>query len=164
MLRISPGREEEFRYFQDWLAASAALERVIDATERGADGSSRRCIAATDKAMSLVSSSLNERDFEKVRGRVLYPRSSARAVGGCAMWANVYVAEKLRELDRERLARVKHAELQKLMSRRSPVFGRLAGSAGRSLRRFGEALELWATPASERETPRVALARTRRSD
>jgi hypothetical protein len=80
------------------------------------------------------------------------------------MWANVYVAEKLRELDRERLVHIKHAELQKLGSRRPAVFRRPAGAAGRSLRRVGETLELWATPANERETLRVALARARRSD
>jgi hypothetical protein len=80
------------------------------------------------------------------------------------MWANIYVAEKVRELDRERLAHIKHAELQELASRRRPRFGSLAGAAGRSLRRLGEALELWATPASERETVRVAIARARRYD
>jgi hypothetical protein len=80
------------------------------------------------------------------------------------MWASVYVAEKLRELDRERLSPINHKELQKLTSRRPPVFGWLAGTAGRLLRRVGETLELWATPASERETLRVALARARRSD
>jgi hypothetical protein len=59
-----------------------------------------------------------------------------------AMWANIYVAEKVRELDRERLAHIKHAELQKLASWRRPRVGSLAVVAGRSLRRLGEALEL----------------------
>ncbi len=30
---IEPGREEEFRYLQRWLAASAALDRLIEAAE-----------------------------------------------------------------------------------------------------------------------------------
>jgi len=80
------------------------------------------------------------------------------------MWANVYVAEKLRELDRERLAHIRYAELQKLRSRRPRVFSGPASAVGRSLRRVGETLELWATPASERETLRVVLARARRSE
>ena len=79
------------------------------------------------------------------------------------MWANIYVAEKVRELDRERLAHIKHAELEELASRRGRRFGSLAGATGRLLRSVGEALELWATPASERETVRVAIARARKS-
>ena len=53
------------------------------------------------------------------------------------MWANVYVAEKLRELDQERLAHIKHAELQKLefaeTSGLEPASGasRTVASAGR---------------------------------
>jgi hypothetical protein len=164
LLKISPGKEEEFRYFQEWLAANATLDRVVDATERGVDQRSSRRVTATDRALSLASGSLNKRGFDQVRGRVLDLRSNARTAGGSAMWANIYVAEKLRELDRERLAHINHVELQKLAPPRPPVFGRLAAAAGRSLRRAGETLELWATPASERETVRVALARARRSD
>jgi hypothetical protein len=164
VLRISPGKEAEFRYFREWLAASAALDRVVDASECGVGRSSRRHIAATDKALSLVSGSLNKRGSEEARGRVLDLRSSASAAGGRAMWANVYVAEKLRQLDDQRLARVPVDELRKLESRRPSALGLIAGAAGRSLRRVGETLELWATPASERETLRVALARARRSD
>ena len=80
------------------------------------------------------------------------------------MWVQLYVNEKLRELDEVRLARIASAELRKIESQRPSVLGRLAGLAGRSLRQFGEALELWATPAGERENVRVALARARRSD
>jgi hypothetical protein len=164
LLKISPRKEEELRYFQEWLAASAALEWVVDATERGVDQSSSPRVTATDRALSLASASLNKRGFDQVRGSVLDLHSNARTAGGSAMWANIYVAEKLRDLDRERLAHINHAELQKLAARRPPVFGRLAAAAGRSLRRAGETLELWATPPSERETMRVALARARRSD
>ncbi len=80
------------------------------------------------------------------------------------MWVHLYVAEKIRELDEERLARIRIAELRKLESQRPPVFGRVAAGSGRAMRRIGEALELWATPANEREVVRVALARARRSD
>ncbi len=33
MLRASPGKEKEFRYFQQWLEASAAIDRIIEETE-----------------------------------------------------------------------------------------------------------------------------------
>lgn len=39
MIRVSPGREEEFRYPQEWVASSATLDRVIDATGSYNDGS-----------------------------------------------------------------------------------------------------------------------------
>jgi len=80
------------------------------------------------------------------------------------MWVHIYVADKMRELDQQRLAHIPYAELKKPRSHGPPVLGRLAAVTGRSMRRFGEALELWATPASEREHARVALARARRSD
>lgn len=80
------------------------------------------------------------------------------------MWVHLYVNEKLRELDEVRLARISSADLKALMSQRPSLFGRVAAVSGRSLRRFGEALEIWATLPGERETLRVALARARRSD
>jgi len=80
------------------------------------------------------------------------------------MWVHLYVAEKTRELDQQRLAYIHYAELTKLRAQGLPVFGRLAAVTGRSMRRLGEALELWATPQSEREHLRVALVRSRRSD
>ena len=67
------------------------------------------------------------------------------------MWTHVYFAEKLRELEEERLVRFPDAELAKLNSQSPPVFGRWTAAAGRSMQRFGEELELWAAPASERE-------------
>ena len=33
MLRITPGKEEEFRYLQSWLAGSEWLDRLIEASE-----------------------------------------------------------------------------------------------------------------------------------
>ena len=80
------------------------------------------------------------------------------------MWLHLYVAEKMRALDEERLARIHTAELEKVRAQRRSALGRLAATAGRSLRRSGEALELWATPAGEREHVRVALTRARRPD
>jgi len=80
------------------------------------------------------------------------------------MWIHLYVAEKIRELDEERLACIRIAELRRLESDRLPVYGRVAAVSGRAMRRVGEALELWATPANERDVVRVALARTRRSN
>jgi hypothetical protein len=56
------------------------------------------------------------------------------------MWANVYVAEKLRELDRERLAHIKHAELQRLASRRPRS---LAGWRERPDARFAAPVKRW---------------------
>lgn len=67
------------------------------------------------------------------------------------MWTHLYVAEKLRQLDQEdRLARARIAALRRTMSRRPTKMGRLAAIAGRFLRRAGETLERWATPANER--------------
>lgn len=36
MLSMTPGREEEFRRVSQWLAASAAVDRIIEASEREA--------------------------------------------------------------------------------------------------------------------------------
>ena len=80
------------------------------------------------------------------------------------MWVRLYVAEKTRELDQERLAHIHYSELKKLRAHGHPVYGRIAGATGRSMRRIGEALELWARPASEREHLRVSPVRARRSD
>ena len=33
MLRITPGKEEEFRYLQSWLAGSEWLDHLIEASE-----------------------------------------------------------------------------------------------------------------------------------
>jgi len=64
MLRISPGREQEFSYFQEWLATSAALDRIIAATEGGVDGGSPRRNVATDNALSrLIGSVIMTRDL-----------------------------------------------------------------------------------------------------
>jgi hypothetical protein len=77
---------------------------------------------------------------------------------------HLYIAEKLREFDEDRLARIRYVDLRRLESQRASALGRTLGAAGRWMRRLGEALELWATPAHERETLRVALARTRRPE
>lgn len=164
MLRISPGREKEFRYFQEWLAASAALEEIIDATEADVDGGSPRGNASTDNALSRLIGSVIVTPRLESAGQPFATAFSQAGRGRNTMWVHLYVAEKIRELDEEPLARIRIAELRKLESRRPPVFGRVAAGSGRAMRRVGEALELWATPANEREVVRVALARARSSD
>jgi hypothetical protein len=76
------------------------------------------------------------------------------------MFANEYVAEKLRELEEERLARAE-AQRQTLVvpshRRRTgkPVIGPLIRVAGRTLRRAGEGLEGWAAPAEPEQRLRA---------
>jgi hypothetical protein len=77
---------------------------------------------------------------------------------------HLYIAEKLSEFDEDRLARIRYLDLRRFESQRPSALGRTLGATGRSLRRVGEALELWATPANERETLRGALVRARRSE
>ena len=59
------------------------------------------------------------------------------------MLMHPYVSEKLRELEAERARRAP----PRLPSTPKPVLGPLARTAGRALRRMGEGLESWATPA-----------------
>ena len=59
---------------------------------------------------------------------------------------NHYVAEKLRELEAERLALLQIHELPP----RKPAFTAIIRAAGRNLRRTGERLEAWAHAASRR--------------
>lgn len=59
---------------------------------------------------------------------------------------NFYVYEKLRELEAEQ-AEKRHFP-EPTAPRRRPLFGALAAVAGRTLRRAGEGLESWATPAA----------------
>jgi hypothetical protein len=66
------------------------------------------------------------------------------------MWTDVYVAEKLRELDEERS---RHPRIQVPEASSRPVVGRAALIVGRALRRAGEGLESWASASDEREEP-----------
>jgi hypothetical protein len=59
MLRILPGREEEFYYIQDWLAASAALEHMIANTEEDGACGSPVTNGATDNSWSRLIGSLS---------------------------------------------------------------------------------------------------------
>ena len=121
-LKISPGKEEEFRFLQRQLAASAQVDQIIEKTEPlvGAENPDR----VTDTALSKTPNSLGS---EEVHG---------------LMWAHVYMAEKLRELEDERLSRgVKHVQNMPQAS----VISRVAAAAGRSLKRAGQGLESWAT-------------------
>lgn len=58
---------------------------------------------------------------------------------------NLYTIEKVRQLEAE-LKATKRLPPGPEKPRRKPVFGPLAASAGRTLRRVGEGLESWANP------------------
>jgi hypothetical protein len=64
-----------------------------------------------------------------------------------SMWAHVYVAEKMRQLDEERLSSLKFHQQQRPRSR--PMFAPMILAAGRALHRAGESLESWGIPPSE---------------
>lgn len=66
------------------------------------------------------------------------------------MWTHDYVSEKLRQLEEERLNRVRIARVRQTLPRRATASGRLAAVTGRFLRRVGETMEYWATPAGQR--------------
>jgi hypothetical protein len=69
---------------------------------------------------------------------------------------NLYVHEKIRELEEQRMRALTARQLavqpqsephpQFVPRRRRPVFGTLARQAGRTLRRWGEGLESWSAP------------------
>jgi len=72
------------------------------------------------------------------------------------MFVNEYVAEKLRELDEERLTQTVHRHRKAAAhdedSRGTkPVIGPVMRVAGRTLRRAGEGLEDWASGPGEGE-------------
>ena len=58
MLWISPGKEEDFRYLQEWFAANAALHQVIEANEVDGDGMVASSKCCTDNALSRPPGSL----------------------------------------------------------------------------------------------------------
>jgi hypothetical protein len=121
-LKITPEKEEEFRFLQRQLAASAQVDRIIEITEFlvGAENPGR----ITDTALSKAPNSLGS---EEVQG---------------LMWAHVYIAEKLRELDEERLSRtVNHVQNMPPAS----VINRVVAATGRSMKRAGQGMESWAT-------------------
>ncbi len=65
------------------------------------------------------------------------------------MWNHIYVSEKLRELEEERMRR----EAGKPAPNRRPVLlGPAARRTGRALRRLGEGLEAGGTARPARET------------
>lgn len=73
---------------------------------------------------------------------------------------NLYVEDKVRELERElRQRRPDPALLAELLPRRQTLFGALAAAAGRTLRRTGEGLEAWAARQPERGDHRYGAAR-----
>ena len=71
---------------------------------------------------------------------------------------NLYTFEKLREIEMELASQRMSLPQPPEKPRRKPVFGPLAATAGRTLRRFGEGLESWANapaPDSDRGWPQV---------
>ena len=129
-LKISPGKELEFRIAQRGLAASAAVDRLIEATEpayhpAALDFDRRR---VTDKPLSLPPARFKSEEVSDL------------------MWADEYIAEKERKLRLARLDRVQLHERGKWTTRGVPIAGRLAAVVGRRMRRLGEGLESWATP------------------
>ena len=64
------------------------------------------------------------------------------------MWGDIYVSDKLRELEAERARRAPETPLPD----KNPVLGPLARRAGRALKRIGEGLEAWGSTPPARET------------
>jgi hypothetical protein len=68
------------------------------------------------------------------------------------MWAEIYVAEKLREFDEYRLSRVHVNQLAKARSR--SMVAPVILATGRILQRAGAGLEAWGGPVREQEEVR----------
>ena len=64
------------------------------------------------------------------------------------MWTDLYVSEKLRELEGEQARRRPHDR----PARPTPLLAPLAGLAGRTLSRIGERLESWGARPSSPDT------------
>jgi hypothetical protein len=64
------------------------------------------------------------------------------------VWGDIYVSDKLRELEAERTRRVPETP----PPNRKPVLGPMARRAGRALKRIGEGLEAWGSSPPARET------------
>jgi hypothetical protein len=126
MLQITPGMEEEFRYFQGWLAANLALERLIESIDH--TGKHVAPCHATDKALS--------RPADRLRVEVV------------TVWRDVYTSEKLRQFDLERLEHTPRWEMERP---RPFLVAPLASVAGSALQRVGNALEAWGAPLGDPE-------------
>jgi hypothetical protein len=83
---VASGKEEEFRYIERAQALSDWLDRLIEATEPTGQPEPVPVLTA---APNLVSVSSRQRDS-----------------GRETMWDRIYVDEKLRKLEQERLARL----------------------------------------------------------
>ncbi len=84
MFDVAPGKEEEFRYLERSLALSDWLDRLIEVTEPPGQSEPAPALTGDPDAVSVSS---RQRDS-----------------GRDAMWDRIYVDERLRELERERLA------------------------------------------------------------
>ncbi len=108
MFDVAPGKEEEFRYLERSLALSDWLDRLIEVTEPQGQTEPPAALTAVPDPVSVSS----------------WQRDSGRD----AMWDRIYVDEKLRDLERERLAR------RSLVAERQRVDGaivRAANAVGR---------------------------------
>ena len=85
MFDVAPGKEEEFRYLERSLALSDWLDRLIEVTEPQGQTEPAPALTAAPDPVS-VSSRQHDSGRDKMRDRI-------------------YVDERLRELERERLAR-----------------------------------------------------------
>lgn len=61
-------------------------------------------------------------------------------------WQHQYVSEKLRELEKDE--RERYYREPKPKPKPKPIVGPVARRAGKALRRFGEGLEAWGSPAA----------------
>jgi hypothetical protein len=129
-LRVSPGKEAEFRYFQRYYADSAAIDRLIEATEPENSGADclaidqfRGPIGVTDKALSGAFDSVVDEEVLET------------------MWTHEYVAEKIWEFDSEELDRALRIYQYARDMRAPGTFTRFVAATGRSMRRVGQRLE-----------------------
>ncbi len=86
MVDVAPGKEEEFRYLERALALSDWLDRLIEATEPICQPEAGAIVLAA--APNLLSVSSRQRDS-----------------GRDTVWDRIYVSQKPRELEQERLVR-----------------------------------------------------------
>ena len=85
MLKIAPGKEDEFHYFEEWLALNAALDRAINAD---ADRNPYQPSVATDNALSRLIDSLSPARNMKARAANGQPVFRRPASGGMPCGSN----------------------------------------------------------------------------
>ncbi len=133
MFDVAPGKEEEFRYLERSLALSDWLDRLIEVTEPQGQSEPVPALTAVPDRVSVSS----------------WQRDSGRD----AMGDRIYVDEKLRGLERERLARhlfmAEREREAKRVSRAKAASGRRGLRAGFASRLARLALTLHREAAAE---------------